>query len=73
MQDRELYQQILGLKEPWTVSQVSLSLQQEQVDVFVEHPAGTKFCCPDCDQSLSCYDHTPERQWRHLDNPRSPH
>lgn len=68
MQDRELYQQILGLKEPWTVSQVSLSLQQQQVDVFVEHPAGTKFCCPDCDQSLACYDHTPERQWRHLDS-----
>lgn len=68
MQDRELYQQILGLKSPWTVSQVSLSLQQQQVDVFVEHPAGTKFCCPECEQTLPCYDHTAERQWRHLDS-----
>jgi transposase len=68
MQDRELYQQILELKTPWTVSQVSLSIERQQVDVFVEHPAGTKFCCPDCDQSLPCYDHTAERQWRHLDS-----
>lgn len=68
MQDRELYQQILGLKSPWVVSQVSLSLEQQQVDVFVEHPPGTKFCCPHCDQTLPCYDHTAERQWRHLDS-----
>ena len=68
MQDRELYQQILGLKSPWTVSRVALSLEQQQVDVSVEHPSGTKFCCPECDESLPCYDHTVERQWRHLDS-----
>ena len=68
MQDRELYQQILGLKSPWQVSDVKLSIEQQQVDVFVEHPSGTKFCCPECDESLPCYDHTAERQWRHLDS-----
>lgn len=68
MQDRELYQQILGLKTPWKVSEVKLSIQQQQVDVFVEHPTGTKFCCPECQESLPCYDHAEPRCWRHLDS-----
>lgn len=68
MQDRELYQEILGLKSPWAVSKVSLDVSRQQVDVYVEHPAGTKFCCPECTESLPCYDHTSERQWRHLDS-----
>ncbi len=67
MQDRELYDQILGMKSPWAVSSVELSVQTQQVDVVVEHPPGTRFCCPECDESLPCYDHTPRRQWRHLD------
>ena len=53
MRDRELYQQILGLKAPWKVSEVKLSIEQQQVDVFVEHPTGTKFCCLECQESLS--------------------
>lgn len=68
MQDRELYQEILGLKSPWTVSKVSLDVSRQQVDVYIEHPDGTKFCCPECTESLPCYDHTSERQWRHLDS-----
>ena len=68
MQDRELYQQILGLKSPWSVSKVALDVENQQVDVYVEHPSGTKFCCPECSAELACYDHTQERQWRHLDS-----
>ena len=68
MQDRELYQEILGLKSPWAVTNVALNLKEQQVDVFVGHPSGTKFCCPECSLTLPCYDHTPERQWRHLDS-----
>ena len=48
--------------------EVQLDTEREQIDVFVDHPSGTKFCCPDCDQSLACYDHSPEREWRHLDS-----
>ena len=68
MQDHELYQQILGLKSPWLVAKVALDVLQQQVDVFVEHPSGTKFRCPECSLQLPCYDHTQERQWRHLDS-----
>ena len=68
MEDTELYQHILGLKTPWSVRTVKLDVATEQIDVHVKHPARTKFCCPECDQSLACYDHAPERQWRHLDS-----
>jgi len=54
MQERELYQEIPKLKSPWSVSQVTLNLEQQQVDVFVEHPSGTKFCCPECSESAAC-------------------
>ena len=68
MEDKELYQHILGLKSPWSVRDVNLDVAAEQIDVRVEHLPGTKFCCPECDQSLACYDHAAERQWRHLDS-----
>jgi len=68
MQDKELYQHLLGLLSPWSVSEVKLNTENQQIDVHVEHPKGTKFCCPECNQSLACYDHAPKRQWRHLDS-----
>lgn len=34
----------------------------------MDHPRGTKFCCPECEQELPCYDHAVERRWRHLDS-----
>ena len=68
MQDKELYQHILGLTSPWTVSGVKLDIPAEEIQVRVEHPPGTKFCCPECQKELACYDHAEERRWRHLDS-----
>ena len=68
MQDKELYQHILGLKSPWSVTEVRLDMENQQIDVHVAHPAGTRFDCPDCGRALACYDHAPARQWRHLDS-----
>ena len=56
MQDRDLYQQLLCLDSPWTVSQVELNASAKEVLIHVAHPRGTKFCCPDCDRRLPCYD-----------------
>ena len=67
MRDIELYQQILGLEEPWSVEEVELNLDEGRVDIHVAHPAGAKWKCPHCAHELSCYDHSPERTWRHLD------
>lgn len=68
MQDRALYDQILGLMSPWSVARVELNTEDQQVDVFLEHTNGVTFPCPECEAALSCYDHAAERQWRHLDS-----
>jgi transposase len=68
MQDRELYQHLLGLSSPWSVSDVRLDVAGEEIVVRVDHPLGTTFCCPECNAELPCYDHGEERRWRHLDS-----
>jgi len=68
MEDTSLYQQILGLSDPWTVTSVKLDAEHQQIEVHVNHPSNMTFCCPECERELSCYDHAPERTWRHLDS-----
>ena len=68
MQDKELYQHILGIDSPWSVSAVELDTPSEEIRVHVSHPRGTRFVCPECEQELPCYDHAEERRWRHLDS-----
>ncbi len=46
MQDKELYEQILGLLEPLRVTNAQLNHANLEIRVKVEHPRGTKFCCP---------------------------
>lgn len=67
MQDKQLYQQILGLEEPWKVERVDLDTSAQRVDVHVEHQDAAQWCCPKCRRTLPCYDHSEERTWRHLD------
>jgi transposase len=67
MQDRQLYQQILGITAPWSVKHVELDLKQGEVRVFLEHAADAQWSCPECDRTCSLHDHDPPRAWRHLD------
>ena len=69
MQDRQLYEQILGLQAPWYVQRVELQLGQESgaVHVYLEHPQDQLWPCPECRQQCVLYDHQAERRWRHLD------
>lgn len=66
MDDRALYQTILGLQQPWDVERVELREAEAEVDVWVGAVAGTRFACPHCDTPAPVYDHV-ERRWRHLD------
>lgn len=68
MQDTALYQYLLGLKSPWTVSRVNLDVKGQRVDVWAEHPEGAVWECPQCSKKLPLYDHAEERTWRHLDS-----
>jgi len=68
MQDTALYQYLLGLKSPWTVSRVNLDVKAQRVDVWAEHPQRAEWACPQCSKNLPLYDHAEERTWRHLDS-----
>lgn len=66
MRDKDLYAQILGIKSPWQVVDVELSVSKGEVTVQVEQEAGAKSCCPSCGKASPGYD-SRRRRWRHLD------
>ncbi len=66
MDDRALYQTILGLQAPWDVERVELREATQEVDVWVGATPGTPLRCPHCGDVAPIYDHV-ERRWRHLD------
>lgn len=61
------YAQLLGLQDPWSVSQVNLDLEGKSVEIALEHGGGRKVECPECGGQCAIADHSPERRWRHLD------
>ena len=65
MNDRKLYEQILGITLPWHVEQVELKLEIGQVLIRVEGSSAAEVC-PECGERSPRYDKN-ERQWRHLD------
>ena len=67
MQDRQLYEQILGIATPWHVERVELMLEEGEVHVYLGHDDSAAWCCPECGRSCALHDHQPERTWRHLD------
>jgi transposase len=67
VRDTELYQQVLGLSDPWSVSKVQLDAKKQRVDVWAEHSDRTKWKCPECERVCGLHDHDEERSWRHLD------
>lgn len=67
MQDRQLYEQILGIASPWFVDCVELKLDQGEVRVYLAHREDAVWCCPECGRECPLHDHGAERSWRHLD------
>ena len=67
MLDTELYCKILGISDPWFVADVDLKVENNTVDIFLDHKRKVKWACPECGRELSCRDHAEERTWRHLD------
>jgi len=68
MEDRNLYEQLLGIEAPWSVSRIELDVAGKKVNIWVEHQEKIKWICPECQKSLTIYDHAEERAWRHLDS-----
>jgi transposase len=66
VKDIELYQQMLGLVEPWRVESVTLKMKEQEIEVRVGF-ADTLWGCPRCQQRMQIHDYE-ERRWRHLDS-----
>jgi transposase len=61
------YDQLLGLTEPWFVSNVELDTEKLSLRIEVSTHSGTKLPCPKCSKPCSKEDHRQQRVWRHLD------
>ena len=66
MKDFQLYQQILGLVEPWRVENVTLKAKEQEIEVRVIFD-DTLWACPECQKRMQIHDYE-ERRWRHLDS-----
>ena len=66
MKDIQLYQQILGLVEPWRVESIVLKAKEREIEVRVAF-AETLWACAQCGQRMEIHDYE-ERRWRHLDS-----
>ncbi|MFQ5889516.1 MAG: hypothetical protein ACE5JR_05635 [Gemmatimonadota bacterium] len=64
MDDRRLYETILGLEAPWYVEGVEVRAEEEEILVRLERAERTPLLCPEGGQSAPGYDRSPERRPR---------
>lgn len=67
MKDTALYEHLLGLKAPWLVKKVDLSLADQRVVVEVILKKGQVWADPTDATKRAHINGWSERQWRHLD------
>ena len=68
MKDFQLYQQILGLSEPWVVKQVTLKPKEQEIEVEVTCTESVWGCPhPACGKRMHVHE-WERRRWRHLDS-----
>jgi transposase len=66
MQGRDIFSQILGIRHPWAVVDVTTDAAKQEVTVFVERAGDAVFHCMVCRAECPRYD-SRRRRWRHLD------
>lgn len=66
MDERSLYERVLGLSAPWTVEAVELDEARDRVDVHVVYEDDGTWSCPECGGAGRRHD-ARRRTWRHLD------
>jgi transposase len=70
MQPEQMFEKLLNLGEEWTVKRVELQgegIAREVVIEVAERPVlWKKLRCPETGGEVTCYDHTEELAWRHL-------
>jgi transposase len=67
----KIIEKMLKLTWPWHVERVEYDEERERVDIYVKHEEGVKFPCSECGEDAPVYDHTDDKQWRHLNTMRA--
>ena len=67
MKDTMFYEQLLGLKSPWSVKKVDLSMADKRVTVEVALKEGEVWADPTNERARAHIHGWREREWRHLD------
>jgi transposase len=66
MRDIELFQQALGLVDPWYVERAEFDAAKRRLDLYLDFERGGTFPCPECGRvGCKAYD-TTGKTWRHL-------
>lgn len=66
MRDTTLFEQALGLSDPWHVTRSEFNAQDRRLDLYLDFAPGATFPCPECN-AAGCKAHdTEEKSWRHL-------
>jgi transposase len=65
MNDKSLYEKILGVQSPWHVDDVVIDFKAGTITIKVVHGEGSHFGCPECKKPKPIHDHRIKR-WRHL-------
>jgi transposase len=66
MHDLDLFQQALGLVEPWEVVDVKFDAERRRLDLRVDFRKGARFPCPECGAAGCKVHDTESHTWRHL-------
>jgi len=66
MHSHELFRLALGVEEPWRVTEVAFSEAEGRLDIRLDFPPGSRFCCPECGEGRCAVHDSRERTWRHL-------
>jgi len=67
MKDTQLYEQLLGLSKPWSVSRVEVDLEHNRVTVHVQCKRGVVWGDPETGCDRAHVHGWVQREWRHLD------
>lgn len=64
----EMFQNSIGLKDPWKVARAEFNPRDKAVHVYVEARKTAQYACPECGKRCKRYDEEEdERSWRHAD------
>jgi transposase len=66
MNDKQLYAEILGITNPWEVTEVRIDIEKGQVEIVVRYTQD-EAPCVECGTLSPFYDQRDTRRWRHLD------